>query len=57
LGLCRFTGRTCKLNGIDPEAYLADVLVRLVNLWPASRLDELLPWGWAASRQQQQRAA
>ena len=38
---------TCKLNGIDPQAYLADVLVRLVNLWPNNRLDELLPWTWA----------
>jgi len=37
--------------------YLADVLVRLVNLWPNNRLDELLPWTWAAARQQQQRAA
>ena len=40
---------TCKLNGIDPQAYLADVLFRLVNLWPNNRLDELLPWTWAAS--------
>ena len=31
---------TCKLHGVDPQAYLADVLIRLVNLWPASRLDE-----------------
>ncbi|MGH7091316.1 MAG: IS66 family transposase [Stellaceae bacterium] len=35
---------TCKLNGIDPEAYLADTLTKLVNLWPAARIDELLPW-------------
>ena len=40
---------TCKLNGVDPQAYFADVLTRLVNLWPASRLDELMPWGWCAS--------
>jgi hypothetical protein len=26
---------TCKLNGVDPQAYFADVLTRLVNLWPA----------------------
>ena len=48
---------TCKLNGIEPQAYLADVLVRLVNLWPNNRRDELLPWTWAATREQQQRAA
>ncbi len=35
---------TCKLNGIDPEAYIADALTKLVNLWPAARIDELLPW-------------
>jgi hypothetical protein len=37
---------TRKLNGVDPQAYLADVLTNLVNLWPAARLDELLPWAW-----------
>jgi transposase len=39
---------TCKLNGVDPQVYFTDVLTRLVNLWPASRLDELMPWNWAA---------
>ena len=41
---------TCKLTGVDPQAYLTDVLTKLVNLWPASRLDELMPWAWAAGR-------
>jgi transposase len=41
---------TCKLNGVDPQAYFADVLTRLVNLWPASRLDELMPWAWTAEQ-------
>lgn len=35
---------TCKLNAVDPEAYLADILTKLVNDWPMSRIDELLPW-------------
>jgi hypothetical protein len=48
---------TCKLNGVDPQPYFADVLDKLVNLWPASRLDELLPWAWATSREQLARAA
>jgi hypothetical protein len=48
---------TCKLSDIEPQAYLADVLTRLVNLWPNNRLDELLPWAWAPSRQQLARAA
>ena len=48
---------TCKLNGVDPQPYFADVLDKLVNLWRASRLDELLPWAWATSREQLARAA
>ena len=35
---------TCKLNGVDPQAYLTDVLTKLVNNWPNSHLAELLPW-------------
>jgi transposase len=38
---------TCKLNDINPEAYLADVLTKLVNDWPMSRIDDLLPWAYA----------
>jgi transposase len=38
---------TCKLNSVNPQAYIADVLTRLVNGWPQDRLDELLPWLWA----------
>ena len=39
---------TCKLNNVEPEGYLADVLTRLVNPHPNSRLDELLPWSYVA---------
>jgi transposase len=38
---------TCKLHGVNPEAYFTDVLTRLVNGWPNSRLAELLPWAWS----------
>ncbi len=38
---------TCKLNSVDPFAWLTDVLTKLVNLWPASRIDELMPWAHA----------
>ena len=36
---------TAKLNGVDPQAWLADVLDRIADL-PVSRLPELLPWNW-----------
>ena len=41
---------TCKLNDIDPRAWLADVLARLPD-HPARRLDELMPWNWTAAKQ------
>jgi len=41
---------TCKLNGADPQRYFADVLTRLVNGWPQSRIDELMPWHWATAK-------
>jgi transposase len=40
---------TAKLNDLDPQAWLADVLARIANL-PLSRLPELLPWEWARRR-------
>src|SRR5450432_2057 len=36
---------TAKMNGVDPQAWLADVLSRIAG-HPAHRLDELLPWNW-----------
>jgi transposase len=48
---------TCKLNGVEPQAYFADVLTKLVNLWPASRIDELMPWAQAAERSTNKLAA
>ena len=37
---------TCKLIGVEPRAYLADVIRRIVTGHPQSRLDELLPWAY-----------
>ena len=31
-------------NGVDAEPYMADVMARIQNDWPASRWDELMPW-------------
>ncbi len=38
---------TCKLNAVDPLAWMTDVLTKLVNRWPASKIDELMPWTYA----------
>ncbi len=42
---------TCKLNDVDPQAWLADILARLPD-HPAKRIDELLPWNWKRAREQ-----
>ncbi len=39
---------TARMNDVDPQAWLADVLARIAG-HPAQRLDELLPWNWARS--------
>jgi transposase len=38
---------TCKLNAVDPLAWMTDVLTKLVNRWPASKIDDLMPWAYA----------
>jgi hypothetical protein len=38
---------TAKMNDIDPQAWLADVVARIAD-HPAHRLEELLPWNWSA---------
>jgi transposase len=48
---------TCKWHDVNPEAWLADVLTRLVNGWPNSRLAELAPWAWKAAQTTVDRAA
>ena len=37
---------TCKLNGVDPYAYLRDTLTAIANGHPMSRIDELMPWAY-----------
>jgi transposase len=39
---------TAKLNGVDPQAWLADVLARLPD-HPAKRINDLMPWSWKKS--------
>jgi transposase len=42
---------TAKLNDVDPQAWLADILARLQD-HPAKRIDELLPWNWKSQHTQ-----
>ena len=39
---------TAKMNRVDPQAWLTDVLSRIAS-HPVHRLDELLPWNWTQS--------
>ena len=41
---------SARLNGLNPHAYFADVIDRMAKGWPRSRLAELLPWNWAATK-------
>jgi transposase len=41
---------TCKLIGVEPHACLADVITRIVNGHPGSRIDDLLPWTYPAGQ-------
>ena len=42
---------TCKLNGVDPNAWMADTLAKIVNGHLNSEIDELLPWAYVAPKQ------
>ncbi len=47
---------TAKMNGVDPQAWLGDVLARIAE-HPANRIDELLPWNWQPQWAPQSQAA
>jgi hypothetical protein len=48
--------QTARLNDIDPQAWLSDVLAR-INEHKITELDALLPWRWAAERERRKLAA
>jgi len=43
---------SCRLNGVEPEAWFTDIIARIGN-HPINRIDELLPWNWQAAREVQ----
>ena len=40
---------TARLNGLNPEAYLKDILTRIADGHPINRIDELMPWRMASA--------
>ena len=36
-----------KLNNVNPHAWLTDTLTKLVDRWPAARIDDFMPWAYA----------
>lgn len=44
---------TAKLNGLDPQGYLRELLTRIAD-HPINRIDDLLPWNIALARDQQE---
>jgi hypothetical protein len=47
---------TAKLNDVDPQTWLAEVLARIAE-YPAHRLNEFLPWNWGVEQQGRNLAA
>jgi len=47
---------SAKLNDIDPQAWLADVLARIADT-SITRLEQLLPWNWQPPKSRQHKAA
>ena len=48
---------TCKLNGVEPFAYMKATLEAITAGHPQSRIDELLPWSFPATAGSRPRAA
>ena len=56
MGLHASLIETCKMNNdVDPQAWLADVLDKIANRHPMSKIDELLPWAYINNGAKRQR--
>ena len=40
---------TCKLNAVDPQSYLSDVITKIANGHPNKQIDDLLPWAYTTA--------
>lgn len=40
--------QTCKMNTVDPVAWLTQILERIANRWPSAEIDALMPWNYKA---------
>jgi transposase len=40
--------QTCKMNAVDPAAWLTQTLERIASQWPNAKLDALMPWNYQA---------
>ena len=47
---------TAKMNDVDPQVWLADVLAHIAE-YPVRELDDLLPWNWQLLRESARQAA
>jgi transposase len=43
---------TAKMNGLEPQAYITDIISKIAADWPASQWDELMPWNWKPHNKQ-----
>ncbi len=41
---------SAKLNGLEPQAYIADIMAEIAGDWPAQRWDELISWNWQSNQ-------
>ena len=48
---------TAKLNGLEPQAYIADVIAKIAGNWPTPRWDEFMPWNGRPDQQKIAKAA
>jgi transposase len=39
--------QTCKMNNVDPAAWLTQTLERVANQWPSAKIDALMPWNYS----------